>query len=286
MRLPCANGGAIEVRLDNPDGPILGLCEIPNTGGWQDWQTFKIDINPINPSHGISLTFVGPEINDLPKAVEQLAVIDCCLENTENPAYRARLEKLRCRIQATHDHIVLEQTFPYAKWNDLPSAFESWARNFTHRVDDISSLGNVQSSQNRFVQLRYLGMENSLRQKQQVKAPAYVTAKGTKSGALIQWRNRQDNVIAFNVYRDGEKVNEVPLGADTRSYTDRADGVFEYTVTAIGDAAAESPHSVASKCLAGDADDEAPLVVVISEPVSVRAGQSVEITARILDGRS
>jgi hypothetical protein len=280
------NGGAIEIRLDNPDGPILGVCEIPNTGGWQNWQTFQIDMKPLKPSHGISLTFAGPEINDLPKAVEQLAVIDRCLANTGNPAYRARLEKLRCRIQATHDHIVLEQSFPYIKWNELPGAFESWARSFTHRVDDISSLGNVQSSQNRFVQLRYLGMENSLRQKQQVKAPAYVTAKGTKTGALIQWRNPQVNVVAFNVYRDGEKINDVPLGAGTRSYTDRADGVFEYTVTAIGDGAAESPHSVAYKCLAGDADDEAPLVVVISEPVSVMDGQSVEITARILDGRS
>ncbi len=279
-------GGAIEIRKGGPSGEIIGVCEVPKTSGWQKWVTVYCDLKPIKGKKDISLSFVGPEINDLPKAERQLAVIDSCLENTENKSFKARLEKLRCRIQAAHDHIVLEQTFPYVIWDKLPSAFRSWARNFTHRVDDISSLGNVQSSQNRFVQLRYLAKENELRDKHKVKAPSYVTARGTEKGALITWKNEEKNAKGFNIYRDSVKINDEMINAETLNLVDKSNGDFEYTVTAIDKNGKESPRSVPAKCSAGDADNNSPLVVVISEPISAAKGQSRDIIARILDNRT
>jgi hypothetical protein len=32
------SGGIIEIRLDAPDGELLGTCAVPNTGGWQSWK--------------------------------------------------------------------------------------------------------------------------------------------------------------------------------------------------------------------------------------------------------
>ena len=34
-----SSGGTVEVRLDDPTGPLLGSVSISSTGGWQNWQT-------------------------------------------------------------------------------------------------------------------------------------------------------------------------------------------------------------------------------------------------------
>ena len=43
-------GGKIEIRLDSPDGELLGECTVPNTGGWQSWSSF---LAPIKPTGGV-----------------------------------------------------------------------------------------------------------------------------------------------------------------------------------------------------------------------------------------
>lgn len=30
-------GGSIELRMDSLDGPRVGTCAVPGTGGWQNW---------------------------------------------------------------------------------------------------------------------------------------------------------------------------------------------------------------------------------------------------------
>lgn len=40
-----AYGGALEVRLDAPDGPLAGTCAVTRTGGWQQWETFTCPID-------------------------------------------------------------------------------------------------------------------------------------------------------------------------------------------------------------------------------------------------
>ena len=50
-------GGLIEIRLDGPDGELLGTCSVPHTGGWQSWRTFAAKIKPVRGKKTICLLF-------------------------------------------------------------------------------------------------------------------------------------------------------------------------------------------------------------------------------------
>ena len=50
-------GGLIEIRLDAPDGELLGTCTVPNTGDWQAWSSFKAKIKPVSGSRTVCLVF-------------------------------------------------------------------------------------------------------------------------------------------------------------------------------------------------------------------------------------
>ncbi|MCX5634754.1 MAG: carbohydrate-binding protein, partial [Planctomycetota bacterium] len=280
------SGGDIELRLDELNGPLIGICKIENTGGWQNWSDFKSRITNTVGKHSLYMRFLAQEVNDLPKANIQLAIIDKHIADCPDPAQRQRLELLRCRIASAKNFIELQHIFPTIKWQQMPGAFADWVENFTHRVIDISSLGNVQSIQNRFVQLRYIEKEQNLRKQQNVSAPSCVKAKGTINGAVITWQNEQYPVLAFNIYRDGTKLNKEPLKKYVSTFSDTADGVFGYTVTAIDNDQKESPPSVPAVCAAGNYDKQSPFIVVISPPTSGPQGQPVDIKARILDGRT
>jgi len=52
-----ANGGLIEVRLDNPEGELLGTCVVPNTGDWQSWSSFTTRIKPMSGIRTVCLVF-------------------------------------------------------------------------------------------------------------------------------------------------------------------------------------------------------------------------------------
>jgi arabinoxylan arabinofuranohydrolase len=55
-----AYGGAIEVHLDAPDGPLVSVCDVPHTGGWQKWVTASsIVVERISGVHAIYLLFRG-----------------------------------------------------------------------------------------------------------------------------------------------------------------------------------------------------------------------------------
>lgn len=54
-----SDGGIIEIRLDAPDGELLGSCSMPNTGGWQAWSSFKPAIKPVSGVKTICLAFKG-----------------------------------------------------------------------------------------------------------------------------------------------------------------------------------------------------------------------------------
>lgn len=59
-------GGVIEVRLNEPDGELLGTCKVPNTGGWQSWSSFSARIKPISGVRTLCLTFRGPDARSTP----------------------------------------------------------------------------------------------------------------------------------------------------------------------------------------------------------------------------
>lgn len=52
-----AEGGIIELRLDQPDGELLGTCTIPNTGDWQQWASFPAKIKPVQGTQNLCLVF-------------------------------------------------------------------------------------------------------------------------------------------------------------------------------------------------------------------------------------
>jgi alpha-N-arabinofuranosidase len=58
-------GGVIEIRLDAPDGELLGTCTVPNTGGWYKWDTFKTKIKPVSGSQKICMLFKSYQPEDV-----------------------------------------------------------------------------------------------------------------------------------------------------------------------------------------------------------------------------
>jgi alpha-L-arabinofuranosidase len=56
-----SEGGIIEIRLDAPNGDLLGKCSIPNTGDWQSWTSFHARIKPVSGVKTICLVFCSNE---------------------------------------------------------------------------------------------------------------------------------------------------------------------------------------------------------------------------------
>ncbi|MBR3267915.1 MAG: carbohydrate-binding protein [Oscillospiraceae bacterium] len=54
-------GASVEVRLDAPDGTLIGTCSVPETGGWQDWKTVRTELNKATGKHDLYLVFRGGE---------------------------------------------------------------------------------------------------------------------------------------------------------------------------------------------------------------------------------
>lgn len=54
-----SDGGIIEIRLDAPDGEIIGSCPIPHTGDWQSWTSFNAKIKPQSGVKTLCLVFKG-----------------------------------------------------------------------------------------------------------------------------------------------------------------------------------------------------------------------------------
>jgi hypothetical protein len=281
-------GGIIELRLDTLTGPVIGRCVVNNTGGLQRWATVRTTIKPISGRHTLHLNFVSDRdpLGDFDKAARQLQTIDKWKNAVKSPAQRARLDLLRSRIAAAKDHIELNRDFDKYQWPDLPGAARSWVENFTSRVTDISSLGNVMSSQNRYIQKNYVAKEDTLRSQQAVKPPSVVTARGTKSGAVISWKSNDRNAGGFNIYRDGKRLNGQPLTDGQTSYTDSFDGKCTYAVSVLNASGKEGLKSVPSACEAGNADRTPPHIVMVSPPASNPIGQPIWVKARMLDNRS
>ncbi|MDP2886715.1 MAG: carbohydrate-binding protein [Ignavibacteria bacterium] len=281
-------GGIIELRLDSLTGPVIGTCAVTNTGGLQQWATVRALIKPTSGRHTLQMNFFSQKdpFGDYDKAISQLRVIDKWIERAQSQNQRDWLKQLRCRIAAVKDHIELNKNFQRYTWSVLPGAAESWAKNFIYRVTDISSLGNVMSMQNRYIQRNYVTKEDTLRNSQPFKAPSAVSARGTKKGALISWKYDGPPILGFRVYRNGQWIDKTMLPASQVSFADQSSGSFKYSVTAIDGMRQESPFSVPFSCAAGTADKEAPFIVVVSPPASSPVGQGVWVKARVVDNRA
>jgi beta-glucosidase len=52
-------GGRIELRLDAPDGPLIGTCTVPETGGQQMWETAVCKADEASGVRAVYLCLVG-----------------------------------------------------------------------------------------------------------------------------------------------------------------------------------------------------------------------------------
>lgn len=53
------SGGTIEIRLDRPDGRLIGTCKVEGTGGWQAWVTRTAPVEAVSGRHDVYLRFTG-----------------------------------------------------------------------------------------------------------------------------------------------------------------------------------------------------------------------------------
>ncbi len=278
----------VEFRLDSLNGRTLGVIDVIHSGGWQNWRKQYVNIFETQGTHDLYIMFNTREIFTDPyfKALSQLETIDRCINTTTDKGMKQRLNFLRCRIAAARDFMDINKLFPHTvRPEDLPGAFPSWVTNFTRRVNDISSLGNTQSIQNRYVQERYLAMEKQLSDSSDVKFPTYIQARGTKTGAVISWQNNEKDAAGFYVYRNGVQINKDILSENLSEYYDTFNGKAVYQVSVESRSGKLSWKSETSICHSGSADKESPYIVVVSPPVSARNKQGGEIIVRILDNR-
>ena len=54
-----AGGSTIEVRLDSPDGKLIGTVEVASTGGWQTWATQHAALEKTTGTHDLYFVFKG-----------------------------------------------------------------------------------------------------------------------------------------------------------------------------------------------------------------------------------
>ena len=56
-------GGNIEIRLNSVDGELLGICEIKNTGGYQNWAVQSCKVKEVKGIHDLYFVFKGEKPN-------------------------------------------------------------------------------------------------------------------------------------------------------------------------------------------------------------------------------
>lgn len=60
LRLASINsGGAIQIRIDDISGDVIGTMDMPNTGGWQTWETVSASIDSVGGIHDVYLIFAS-----------------------------------------------------------------------------------------------------------------------------------------------------------------------------------------------------------------------------------
>lgn len=278
----------MEIRTDSSNGELLSTIVVSNTGGMHNWKPRTVSIPVISGVRDVFICFKAGarQQEEISKADIQINTIEELIDAESNVDNRRRMRYLQARLAAARDHLLLNKNFPpIASAAQLPGEFASWANNFLLRVTDISSLGNVQSIQNRYVQERYLAKEIELLNKSLVKFPTGIEAKGTTDGAIISWQNNEWRVKGFNLYANGYKVNRQLLSPASTKFYHKANGNFVYQLTAVNKKGEESERSPYASCLAGSADNKGPHVILVSPPSSIKRANSFSIKLRLLDNR-
>lgn len=84
---------------------------------------------------------------------------------------------------------------------------------------------------------------------------------------MVSWRNEEPVAKAFVVCRNGEEIDT--LVASVTCYRDMFHGVAVYSVYTVDVEGHKSPLGIPARCPAGNADREAPVIVINSPVTSV-----------------
>jgi hypothetical protein len=55
------NAATVEIRVDKVDGEVMGICKIENTGGLQNWKTFKTKVKKVKGVHDLFFVCKGEQ---------------------------------------------------------------------------------------------------------------------------------------------------------------------------------------------------------------------------------
>ena len=58
------DGSKIEMRIDSPDGQVIGTLNVANTGGNNNYETFATDVK-VKGQHDLYFVFKGASNNNL-----------------------------------------------------------------------------------------------------------------------------------------------------------------------------------------------------------------------------
>ena len=54
-------GGAIEIHLDKPDGPLVATADVTVNGDWEKWYERTVDVVETKGRHDLFVRFVNPK---------------------------------------------------------------------------------------------------------------------------------------------------------------------------------------------------------------------------------
>ncbi|MFC0470758.1 glycoside hydrolase family 43 protein [Halalkalibacter kiskunsagensis] len=57
--------GSIELRLDHPDGKLIGTLSVANTGGWEQWTTLRTAVSDVEGVHDLYFVYRGKSDQNL-----------------------------------------------------------------------------------------------------------------------------------------------------------------------------------------------------------------------------
>lgn len=281
-----SNGGKIVVVLDSLSGEVIGDIDVDNTEGWHAWKTLEMGLKETKGIRDVYFKFELLQTVDytLAKANRQIDVIKQCINDPKTSNIeRRRLALLQSRIEGVKYHIKLNQEFDGYKWEDFPGYFPQWTESFANRITDISSFGNIQSIQNRFIKQNYLDKIKQLQKLQQIKAPSNLVAKGTQNGANLEWKDEDYNTRFFEIYRNEVLIATVPHFQV--KYNDVYSEFAKYSVVAVDSDGNKSKNSIPMECFAGKSDIGAPQIIAISSPVSHNVNEQLSFKIILRDNR-
>jgi beta-glucosidase len=133
-----ANGGTIEVHLDQLDGPLACTLTVPHTGDWQRWVNVSAPLTGISGEHSIFLKFLGGDGYIL--NVERLQLNPVAQPPSESGRPEVVL-KNGCTVTGAKDDTMFQEAVDAAKDADVVFLFCGVSEEVDREGQDRDTIG-------------------------------------------------------------------------------------------------------------------------------------------------